>query len=133
MIVALLQFFIGETPVFPTKYQRHRMTFRLGTHQLPRLPRIEHGPGNGAAAGAGADHQLAVGNGILQRRHHPGMVQDIRRAGSERSGVGAGKHLRIDQHQIAQTHGFQGARRRTDVGGQAGIDHDDTNIAEHVR
>ncbi len=131
-VVTAVQFLVAEPRAFPTKHQGHRPKSRLGQQQAGRFPGVELRPGNRTQAGAGAHHQAAIGQGLIQAGIDLGSGQEVIRPRGPGGGLGTRKGLGVDQAQPPQTHGFHRPGRRADVSRMGGVHEKDIQMIQHA-
>jgi hypothetical protein len=122
MVVALLQFFIGEATVFATKQQSYLMGSRFLPDSLTALAGINQWPGNSSLPGAGAHHKTTASDGFIHRLNYLGIGQNISRPSSSPYSSWGRIFARLDQIKLGETHIFHSSRCTANIARVGSID-----------
>lgn len=84
MVVALLQFIIGQPDAFAAEHQRHRRVFAFVHRAHAAFTRLQHRPRQGARTCAGAHHRATAGDGVIEGVDNSGVADHVAGTGGGR-------------------------------------------------
>ena len=101
VIVALLQFIVGQTNALAAKDQRHRRMLTFGDAFQTAFARVEHRPRQRAGARAGANHQATACQRFIKGIDNLRVADHVAGARGQGYRLRIGFDQRIDQPQVS--------------------------------